>query len=271
MSVSERIKRIAKPIVPRPLVRLYRSSRLLQTFVAFVARPHEFKQNWRNVRRFYLSGVIHGMKHPFQDEQLNGTEFRRRAYASYEEYLRHQKEKFGIMEETLKRAYSSRRENFAEQFRADLASRPGASILCLGARDGAEVDALRSLGLLAVGIDIEYPPDNEFVHYGDFHNIPYPESCFDFAYTNAFDHIHSPERLLAEIARILKPHGWFLLDIPTEGDGGHYESFAWSKPEDVERLLESRGWIVDRRAPRADRTNWRLLLRHSAGADHRAA
>jgi len=165
------------------------------------------------------------------------------------------------MKSLLNQAFERRRENFVEQFKTDLGQHPGHAVLCLGARDGAEVAAMRSLGLLAIGIDLEYPDDNAFVHKGDFHNIPYPPDCFDYVYTNCFDHLFDVEKLMAEVQRIVRPAtGRFVLDLPTDGALGGYESFGWQDKSDIETVLESIGWVVDDRRLRPDEAFWRYIL-----------
>ena len=57
--------------------------------------------------------------------------------------------------------------------------------LCIGARTGQEVHALKKLGFFAIGIDIvECKP---LVEIGDMHNLKYPDNSFDFVV--ALEHI----------------------------------------------------------------------------------
>ena len=82
-----------------------------------------------------------------------------------------------------------------------------------GARLGTEVRALHRLGHFAVGIDLEPGPDNHYVLPGDFHHIVFPDGSIDAIYTNALDHVFDLERVLGEVARLLRPGGLFIADI----------------------------------------------------------
>jgi SAM-dependent methyltransferase len=85
-------------------------------------------------------------------------------------------------------------------------------VLCLGARLGGEVRAFRSLGALAIGIDLNPGPINAVVLPGDFHHLPFAASTFDLIFTNVIGHAFDLARLEHEICRVLKPRGGFLMD-----------------------------------------------------------
>ncbi|OWM76154.1 hypothetical protein CDL15_Pgr009800 [Punica granatum] len=84
--------------------------------------------------------------------------------------------------------------------------------LCVGARVGQEVAALRSVGVNdSIGIDlVPYPP---LVVEGDFHRQPFPDATFDFEFSNVFDHALYPDRFVGEIERTLKPGGVCVLHV----------------------------------------------------------
>lgn len=88
----------------------------------------------------------------------------------------------------------------------------GMSVVCLGARLGGEVEAFIRAGAFAIGVDINPGEDNEYVLHGDFHNLQFPDSSIDIVYCNCFDHCYNPDLVLAEIHRILKPKGLFLME-----------------------------------------------------------
>ena len=60
--------------------------------------------------------------------------------------------------------------------------------------------ALRKLGHLAIGIDIEFPSANSFVHWR-LPGCP-TNTVFDYVYMNVFDHVLDPERVLEEISHL---------------------------------------------------------------------
>jgi SAM-dependent methyltransferase len=84
--------------------------------------------------------------------------------------------------------------------------------LCIGARVGQEVEALRRIGVSdSVGIDLV--PSPPLVMRGDFHNQPFDNETFDFEFSNVFDHALYPDRFVAEIERTLKPGGVCVLHV----------------------------------------------------------
>jgi len=100
------------------------------------------------------------------------------------------------------------------------------TLLCVGARFGEEVAALRDMGYLAIGIDLNPWQNNKFVLFGDVHQIEFPKSVFDKVFCNILDHVLDIEKALREIARVLKSPGQLVLHI------------SHSEPED----FEVRGW-----------------------------
>ncbi|KAG5236156.1 methyltransferase domain-containing protein [Salix suchowensis] len=84
--------------------------------------------------------------------------------------------------------------------------------LCIGARVGQEVEALRRIGVSdSVGMDlVPYPP---LVVRGDFHHQPFDDGTFDFEFSNVFDHALFPDKFVGEIERTLKPGGICVLHV----------------------------------------------------------
>lgn len=108
--------------------------------------------------------------------------------------------------------------------------------ICLGARYGEEVEALRGLGWDARGIDLaEYPP---WVEYGDM-NEP-PQGKFDLVYSNAFDHCWNPWQFVTNCVCSLNPGGFLVLHIAS-GPPGEYETLEWDSVCDVAGLVKTAG------------------------------
>jgi SAM-dependent methyltransferase len=74
---------------------------------------------------------------------------------------------------------------------------------------------------------------------GDATALPYEEASFDGAVTRfSLHHIPAPGRVLAEMARVVKPGGWVLVaDHVADGDG---EAAAWHG--EIERLRDPSHW-----------------------------
>lgn len=165
----------------------------------------------------------------FEDAAAAGV--RRRKYDTYESYLQHQAEKLPRRMERIQRSDAEYEEILRGRF-SQAGDLRGKSVLCLAARLGGEVRAFKALGALAVGIDIAPGPDNPHVLYGDFHDIQFPDDCFDVAFTNSIDHVYDLDRFLREVARVLKPQGCFYLEY-AEVRPRRYEVLDTSDPEAI--------------------------------------
>lgn len=169
---------------------------------------------------------------------------------SYDEYLAHQ---VGKKLSQDKVTYARERfaydlPRFKERF-ATYKAFIGGNIICLGARLGTEVRALRDLGHEnAIGIDIgRYDETEELVIYMDMMKMDYADHTFDFSYTNSFDHAFDPQDFIKEVSRVMKPGSFSLFDISgSESDqrvGGDHIWIAetW---EEIDRMLRAHGASV---------------------------
>lgn len=198
-----------------------------------------FKHNSKRVRV--------NLVHPF----VKGEDgFYKRSYGSKDDYLGHQSSKEITDHHMRAERMEGRWHIWRDEFVHVPELKPGTSILCLGAREGSEVEALREMGLFAVGLDLNYPPKCRFTHYGDFHNIPYPDACTDAVYINTLNHATDLKRVIGEIKRVLKPNtGTLVLHIRDgvdEGaklDGLHH-SVAWSHQEQVIDMFKQTGFEI---------------------------
>lgn len=167
------------------------------------------------------------------DEKLG---INKRNYENYEAYLSHQSEKLGkkidqIIEYDLE--YESIVKERYESF-FDFSQK---SVLCLAARLGGEVRAFKSLGALALGIDIEPGENNKHVLSGDFHNIQFPDNIFNFAFSNAIDHVYDLEKFLIEIKRVLILGGIFILEF-AEVEPSLYEVIDTKDVKPILKIVE---------------------------------
>lgn len=145
----------------------------------------------------------------------------RTTYPSYEAYVAHQRDKLDAMVEA-GTAIRSKRDFEVFRRRFEIASlSPHSSILCLAARLGSEVEAFISLGHFAVGIDLNPGPSNPYVMSGDFHALQFADASVDCVYCNSLDHAFDLNKIAAEVVRVLKPGGLFLLEVVA----GHKEGF----------------------------------------------
>ncbi|CAK7332451.1 unnamed protein product [Dovyalis caffra] len=142
----------------------------------------------------------------------------RPGYATYNSYIQRQLNK--TLNPKLRKIWTTRDwdrkiQVFADFFK-DLKQKNLISneskALCIGARVGQEVEALRRVGVSdSVGMDlVPYPP---LVVKGDFHHQPFDDGTFDFEFSNVFDHALFPDRFVGEIERTLKPGGVCVLHV----------------------------------------------------------
>ncbi len=185
-------------------------------------------------------------KHPLRDkhqakegwkiERSEGVHYR--DYSSYEEYLTHQVQKYSDILKLYggfnNQAVRDFRDNFYRRFRHLSDYLHGsAMILCLGARQGTEVEVLRDLGYKqAIGLDLNPGPDNPYVRHGDFMALEYPNESVDMVYTNCVDHAFDLDKFFKEHLRVLKPGGYAMYDVAElAAGGGAFEAVEWESEE----------------------------------------
>lgn len=154
------------------------------------------------------------------------------------EYEAHQSSKLALLD--LAAHHTTLRKTLADR----LGDQRGNRVLCLGARTGAECLAFIDRGADAIGIDLEPGPDNPLVKKGDFHNLQFSDRSMDVIYTNSLDHVRDLRIVLAEVRRVLKPDGLFMVEAAsaTQVKPGKYESFWWKTDEALIAAIESLGF-----------------------------
>jgi len=161
-----------------------------------------------------------------------------RDYSDYNEYIAHQTQKYdeilkvegGFSYSTIL-SYRIRFYNRFRYLRGYLDKT--AIILCLGARQGTEVEVLRDLGFEnAYGIDLNPGPENQFVKVGDFMHLNEKDSSVDMIYSNSIDHAFNLDRFISEHTRILKSNGYALYDFVAKPNGP-FEAVEWYSTESL--------------------------------------
>lgn len=173
-----------------------------------------------------------------------------RIYKEYQDYIKHQKNKTTDpkrRKKWLNEEWDLKLNGFEKLFskHSDII-KPGMKALCIGARTGQEVVALKQIGLDAIGIDIvEHPPN---VISGDMHHLQFPDNTFDFVFSNVFDHSLYPDKKISEIERVLTHNGHVLLHFLTiNSDHDEYsETFIESIERDVLTLFKRSLCVANR-------------------------
>jgi SAM-dependent methyltransferase len=156
---------------------------------------------------------------------------KQRKYDSYDEYIKHQTSKTDNILKSESNAemlskwnakyYSSLKESIGK-YSFD----KGTSVLCLGARQGGEVQAFIDSGCFAVGLDLLPTPENKYVVHGDFNNIQYADCSVDVVFTNSLDHAKDIKIVAEEICRVLKSGGRFIVEVLPDGHGNAKDRWA---------------------------------------------
>ena len=167
-----------------------------------------------------------------------------RQYDGYGQYIAHQTSILGLIDLTdYDKAF---RPALKERIERNGLAHCRDAVLCLAARIGTEVKAFRDIGCFAVGTDINNRPGDPCVLYGDFQKIEFPDGSADVVYTNSMDHVYDVQRVLSEIARVLRPSGTFVLEIAHGGkhgiEPGPYEAFWWESIDDLAAIVERHGF-----------------------------
>lgn len=151
----------------------------------------------------------------------------RRGFDSYEEYAYRQGGKARSRSGLLLKALPGMSRNFATTFQMARPYMQKGPVLCLGARNGAEVLGAEAAGFAgSIGIDLH--PVGKVVRAGDWHRMPeFADGSFANAYTNSFDHCLYLEQACAEILRILQPNGVFYLMASDKGRKDAAEAARW--------------------------------------------
>jgi SAM-dependent methyltransferase len=90
----------------------------------------------------------------------------------------------------------------------------GSSVLCVGCRNGLELDLFRSEGVgEAVGIDLFSQREDILVM--DMHDLGFPAARFDAVYaSHSLEHAYDVGQVLREVARVTRPGGVVGVEVP---------------------------------------------------------
>ncbi|CAN0896338.1 hypothetical protein LINGRAHAP2_LOCUS18428 [Linum grandiflorum] len=168
----------------------------------------------------------------------------RPGYTTYESYINRQLNK--TLNPKLRRIWKTRdwdrKINVFSKFFARLKSENLLSnqskALCVGARVGQEVEALRRVGVSdSIGIDLV--PSPPLVLKGDFHSQPFDDETFDFEFSNVFDHALYPEKFVGEIERTLKGGGVCVLHVAVSRRSDKYSANDVMRLEAVVEMFKA--------------------------------
>ncbi|KAL8241658.1 hypothetical protein R6Q59_011960 [Mikania micrantha] len=176
----------------------------------------------------------------------------RPGYTSYDTYIHHQLQK--TTNPKLRKIWTSRDwdrkirvfTHFFNRLQREKLLSNSSKALCLGARVGQEVEALKRVGVNdSVGLDlVPYPPN---VIKGDFHYQPFDDETFDFEFSNVFDHALYPGKFVGEIQRTLKPGGICVLHVAVSRRSDKYSANDLYSIEPLKRLFNGSELVRSRK------------------------
>jgi ubiquinone/menaquinone biosynthesis C-methylase UbiE len=148
---------------------------------------------------------------------------------------------------------------------------PGARILDLACGHGRHSARLARSGFAVTGLDVsasslelarETEPAAEYVQ-GDMRELPFEDASFDaainlFTAFGYFEDEADDQRVLREVARVLRPGGLFLIDtINPAGLFGRFRDRHWDRIDDDTLILEEHEYDV---AKGRTKTSWTLIF-----------
>lgn len=130
-----------------------------------------------------------------------------------------------------------------EGFLPEIESRPRPRTLLLGCGDAGERATLEGRGLETLGLDIRRTHGVDVA--ADAHHLPLRDETFDLVLSlQVLEHLHTPWIAIREVARVLRPGGWFVGSVaflkPYHGSYFHMTHAG------VESLARSAGLVADR-------------------------
>lgn len=173
-----------------------------------------------------------------------------REFETYEEYVYKQGGKARGRREHLMAHLEKNIDGFARTFRRAAPRLKPGSILCLGARTGAE-----SLGAVQAGfkgsVGIDLHPVGPTVLQGDWHDLGFPDASFANCYTNSLDHCLYLDKFCAQVKRVLVPGGRFYLMATNRpkaledwlAEGGN-EGLYWQTSDELRDAICGYGFEV---------------------------
>ena len=114
----------------------------------------------------------------------------------------------------------------------------GRDVLLLGCGDGGERPHLANRGFRTTGVDIKRSPGADVV--ADAHGLPFGDGSFDLVLSmQVLEHLYAPWVAIQEIARVLRPDGWFVGSVAFLKP--YHKSYFHMTHRVVRSLLESAG------------------------------
>jgi SAM-dependent methyltransferase len=117
-------------------------------------------------------------------------------------------------------------------------------VLEIGCGQGRLLQILHDAGHIAAGIDLAQEaldrcPSGLDVRVAEGTQLPFGAAAFDLVLSfDVFEHIPDSDRHLAEVRRVLKPGGHYLLQTPNKWTNIPFEIVRWSSTRGIRRTFD---------------------------------
>ncbi len=114
---------------------------------------------------------------------------------------------------------------------------PNAAVLCVGCRNGLELEAFRAKGIGDVrGIDLfSQRPD---VLVMDMHDMSFADDSFDIVYTShSLEHAFDVDQAVREMVRVARPSAVIAVEVPIAHKGSAADLVVFDGIEMLERVF----------------------------------
>jgi SAM-dependent methyltransferase len=172
-----------------------------------------------------------------------------RTFETYDDYVYKQGGKARGRRDHLLQHLDKNTESFTRTFQRAAKHLKAGSVLCLGARTGAEsIGATRAGFKGSVGVDLH--PVGPTVLQADWHQLPFGPAAFDNAYSNSLDHCLDLAKLTAEVRRVLVKDGRFYVMATNRPENtleawqakGGNEALYWQHSDELRDAIVSCGF-----------------------------
>jgi SAM-dependent methyltransferase len=115
----------------------------------------------------------------------------------------------------------------------------GGPVLCVGCRNGLELDRFRARGFEdVVGVDVfSQRPD---ILVMDMHELSFPAESFDVVYaSHSLEHSYDVERVAGEIARVARDGAVVALEVPVRAQASAADRVVFSGLDELRAIFEN--------------------------------
>lgn len=113
----------------------------------------------------------------------------------------------------------------------------GSVVLCVGCRNGVELDEFRARGFDAV-VGIDLFSQRRDIEVMDMHFMTFADDSFDIVYSShSLEHSHDLPRALREIARVARDGALVAVEVPVRHRGSDADRVEFSGVEELREVL----------------------------------